>query len=62
MNNRFYKSNRDIMISGVCGGIAEYFNWDPSIVRIISALIVLGTGWGLIAYIVAAVVVPKGPY
>lgn len=46
------------MICGVCGGIAEYFNCDPSLVRV--AAVILGcTGSGLLAYIVAAIIIPE---
>lgn len=47
------------MICGVCGGIAEYFNMDPSIVRIIAALICIMAGSGLLIYIVMAIVLPN---
>ena len=57
---RLYKS-ADKKISGVCGGIAEYFGIDPSIVRIIWACTFLFTGAGLIAYIVAALVMNENP-
>lgn len=62
MNKRLYKSNKDIMLFGVCGGIAEYFDIDPTIVRLIVAALVLGMGSGLIIYLVAAIVMPKNPY
>ena len=57
---RLYKSSRNRMIAGVCGGIAEYFGVDPTLVRI--GTVILGTlsaGTGLIAYIVCAVVIPN---
>ena len=57
---RLYKSV-DKKISGVCGGIAEYFGIDPAIVRIIWACTFLFTGAGLIAYIVAALVMNENP-
>ena len=57
---RLYKSV-DKKISGVCGGIAEYFGIDPAIVRIIWACTFLFTGAGLIAYIVAAIVMNENP-
>jgi phage shock protein C len=59
---QFYKSN-DRKISGVCGGIAEYFNIDPTIVRLIWAGLSLFTSGfpGLILYIVCAVVMPERP-
>jgi phage shock protein C len=62
MNNKLYRSNRDVLITGLCGGIAEYFGIDASLVRIISLLLVLGTGFGWIVYIVGAIIVPKRPY
>lgn len=60
MEKRLYKSN-DRMICGVCGGIAEYFNVDPTLVRL--AAVVLTFMWfsGLLAYIVAAVIIPEAP-
>lgn len=54
---RLYKIEQGKMIFGVCGGIAEYFNIDPSVVRI-AALLLLFTGGGLLAYIIAAVILP----
>ncbi len=57
---RLYKS-ADKKISGVCGGIAEYFGIDPAIVRIIWAGTFLFTGAGLIAYIIAAIVMNENP-
>ena len=57
---RLYKS-ADKKISGVCGGIAEYFGIDPAIVRIIWACTFLFTGAGLIAYIIAAIVMNENP-
>ena len=59
MANRLYKSSQK-MLCGVCGGIAEYFNMDPTIVRLIWVVLTLvsfGAG-GVIAYIVCALVIP----
>ena len=51
-------SNR--MICGVCGGIAEYFKIDPTIVRLLTVLLSLGgIGLGIIVYIIAAVIMPQ---
>ena len=48
------------IIAGVCGGIAEYFNIDPSIVRILALLLSIGSiGTGAIVYCVAALLIPK---
>ncbi len=62
MNGRLYKSRRDRMIGGVAGGLAAYLNIDPTLVRIIWAVLVFTTGglFGLI-YIVMWVVVPEAP-
>jgi phage shock protein C len=49
------------MICGVCGGVAEFFNIDPTIVRLIVALIGC-TGTGIVAYIIAAVIMPEEPW
>ncbi len=59
MTKRLYKSDNK-MICGVCAGIAEYFNIDPTLVRLITVfLLFAGVGSGLIAYIVAAVIIPE---
>jgi phage shock protein C len=57
------KSKKNKVISGVCGGIAEYFNIDPSIVRILWAVISIFSAAfpGIILYIVCAVVMPEAP-
>jgi len=61
MNKRLYKSNSDSKIDGVCAGIAEYLNIDPTIVRLIWALLVLVAGTGVLAYIVCMLVIPRRP-
>ena len=59
---RLYKSSRNKKICGVCGGIAEYFDIDPTIVRLVAVVLVFGWGSGLIAYLVGAIIIPKNPY
>ncbi len=61
MGKRLYKSNSDIKLDGVCAGIAEYLNIDPTIVRLIWALLVLVAGTGVLAYIVCMLVIPRRP-
>lgn len=57
---RLYRSVRDRMLLGVCGGIGEYFNIDSTIIRVVWA--VFGcTGAGILAYFVAAVIMPQDP-
>ena len=58
---RLYKSATDKKLDGVCAGLAEYFEIDPTIVRLVWALAVIFAGVGLIAYIVAAIVMPRKP-
>lgn len=62
MDRRLYKSQTNKVLFGVCGGLGEYFNIDPTIVRLILVLLVLFAGTGILAYIVAALVIPKSPY
>ncbi len=62
MNKRLYKSRTDVMICGVCGGLAEYFEVDPTIVRLIAVVLIFGWGSGLLAYLIAAIIMPKNPY
>ena len=59
---RLYKSRDNRMISGVCAGIAEYFNMDPTIIRLAWVLFSLLGGSGLLAYIIAAIIMPERPY
>ena len=61
MKKRLYKSNDNKMIDGVCGGIAEYFNIDPTVVRVAFALFACMGGSGILAYLVAAVIMPPKP-
>ncbi|MBE7092564.1 MAG: PspC domain-containing protein [Clostridiales bacterium] len=59
MEKRLYKSNTDKKLCGVCGGLAEYLNIDSTIVRLILVLAVLFAGCGILAYIIAALVIPE---
>lgn len=61
MEKKLYRSRNDRRIAGVCGGIAEYFGFDATILRLIWLLAVLCAGTGLIAYIVCAIVIPEEP-
>ena len=61
MEKKLYKSNTDKKICGVCGGLAEYLNMDAIIIRLIWVLAVLFAGCGLLAYIIAALVIPDKP-
>src|SRR3990172_5411622 len=58
MQKRLYRSRDDRMIWGVCGGIANYFGVDPTIIRVIAILLLFAGGSGIMAYIILAIVVP----
>ena len=61
MEKRLYKSNNNKMIDGVCGGIAEYFDVDPTVVRLAWVLFCALGGSGVVAYIIAAIIIPRAP-
>ena len=57
MNRKLYRSYSNRMVCGVCGGIGEFFHIDPTIVRLVWAVLGL-TGAGIIAYILASIIIP----
>ena len=59
MKKRLYKIENGKKIFGVCGGIAEYFDIDPTIVRLLWIFLVFCAGTGILAYIVAALIMPN---
>ena len=59
MQKRFYLSTTDKKIGGVCGGIAEYFNIDSLLVRILFVILIFGVGTGFWAYILLWLLAPK---
>jgi len=59
MAKRLYKIENGKKLCGVCGGIAEYFNIDATIVRLLWVLLVFCVGTGILAYIVVAIIMPK---
>ena len=61
MEKRLYKSRKNKILAGVCGGIAEYIHLDPTIVRLIALLLIMAYGSGLIVYIVCAIIMPENP-
>lgn len=58
---KFYRSHKDKKIGGVCGGIAEYFDWDPTVVRLGAVVLTILWGAGFWAYIIAWAIVPERP-
>ena len=60
MAKRIYKS-RDRKICGVCGGIADYFDVDPTVIRLFWVIFTLAGGSGILAYIIAAIIMEDDP-
>ena len=58
MKKRLYKSQTDKKLCGVCGGLAEYFDFEPTLVRLAWVAFTLLGGSGILAYIIAAIVMP----
>lgn len=58
MNNKLYRSEKDRMVGGVCGGMGEYLNVDPVFIRIAFVLLALASGVGLLIYIILWIVIP----
>ena len=58
-----YKSSDDFKISGVCGGVGEYFDIDPTLIRLGMIILTILTGVvpGIIGYVVAVIIIPKNP-
>ncbi len=56
---QLYRSTTDRKIAGVCGGIAEYLEMDPTAVRLIFAAVSLFSGVGILAYIAAVIIIPE---
>jgi len=61
MKKRLFRSKTSRILGGVCGGIGEYFNIDPTLVRLAWILFTLAYGAGLIAYIIAWIIIPEKP-
>ena len=61
MEKKLYRSNTDKKVCGVCGGLAEYLELDVTIIRLVAALAVVFAGCGLLAYLIAAIVMPVKP-
>lgn len=58
---RLYRSRKERIIGGVCGGLGNYFNVDPVFTRLIWAVLFFFGGIGLLAYIIAWIIVPEEP-
>ena len=60
MEKKLYRNPNNKMIAGVCSGLAEYINIDPTIIRVIWALVGL-SGAGIVAYLICALIIPEKP-
>ncbi len=61
MEKKLYRSQDNKMICGVCAGIAEYFHIDPTVIRLAFAILACFGGSGILAYFVAAIIIPPKP-
>lgn len=59
MQKKLYRSSSDKMVAGVCGGLGEYLEVDSTLIRILWVIAVFMGGAGLLAYIIAAVIIPE---
>ncbi|MDO4483670.1 MAG: PspC domain-containing protein [Clostridia bacterium] len=57
-SKRLYKSRDNKMITGVCGGVAEYLDLDPTIIRLVWTILCAVAGSGILCYIVASLIIP----
>ena len=58
---KLYRSRDNRKVGGVCGGIAEYFGFDPTLVRLAAVIFIFVWGSGLLAYVVAWAIIPERP-
>ncbi len=61
MAKKLYRSVEDKKIAGVCSGLGEYFDIDPTIIRLIWLAMIFAVGSGVLAYIIAWIIVPEMP-
>ncbi len=58
---RLYRSRKDRILGGVCSGLAHYFEIDPVIIRLLWVLLTFAMGFGILAYLIAWVIIPEEP-
>lgn len=61
MQKKLYRTTNGKMIAGVCGGVGEYLNIDPTVIRLLWVLFAFFGGGGILAYIIAALIIPERP-
>jgi len=62
MTKKLYRSRTNKMIAGVCGGLGDYFELDPTLIRLGTVVMVLAAGAGILAYLIAWIIVPLEPW
>ena len=62
MQKKLYKAREGKMVAGVCAGIGKYFDVDPTLVRLGWVILALAGGAGILAYLLAAIIIPEEPY
>lgn len=60
MNRKLYRSNNNKMLCGVCGGIGDYLGIDPTLIRLLWAILAC-SGTGILVYFIAAIIIPQDP-
>jgi len=58
---RLYRSGKEKILGGVCGGIAEHFGTDPTIIRLLWVMFSLAYGSGILFYLILWIIVPRNP-
>ncbi len=61
MAEKLYRSQKNRILGGVCGGIAEHYGWDPTLVRLAWVAVTLFAGAGALLYAIAWIIMPKKP-
>ena len=61
LDRKLYRSRSERMIFGLCGGLGEYFNVDPTLIRILFVMLSMPGGFGLLAYIIISFITPLEP-
>lgn len=61
MQKKLFRIDQGKLVAGVCGGIAEYLNIDPTVIRLIWAIVGLMGGFGVLAYLIAVLIIPAKP-
>lgn len=62
MTKKLYRSRTDRKLGGVCAGLGDYFDLDPTLIRLLTICLVVFGGTGLLAYIIGWIIIPEEPY